>query len=84
MPMPRTMKPSAIMKRRATDQIVSPRSVLLIASRMNPAPIQTYHHASIRARRVLFMMADGSCRIAGVYPDTVILALGRFTPGGRQ
>jgi hypothetical protein len=58
-PIPRATNPIAITTRRATDQIVSPRSALLIASRMNPLPIQTYHHASIRARRFFFSLDDG-------------------------
>lgn len=65
-PMPRTMKPTAITKRNTTGQIRSPPTKLLSPSRMNAPPMQTYHQASMRVRRFLFSSAEGSWRTTQV------------------
>jgi len=58
-PMPRTMKPTAIKNRKTVGHVWSSRTRLLTPSRMNAPPMEMYHHPSIRARRCFFSVADG-------------------------
>src|SRR5690349_6248642 len=61
-PAARAAKPAAITKRKTTDQSASPLSALLSPSSTNAPAMQTYHQASILARRFLLSIAEGFCR----------------------